>query len=206
MANHPPHYGPTANTTLGNVNLSGTISHSNLWTSNAYSASPTPAYMRVGSGSSSMEMNIPADEQHGGKCFHLAPMPTGALQLVHQVIWEIFVTPPSSGLENIARSTESFANLPLWETPCGFFLSALFSVDTGATRWMTLPLSTVVVGGMRPEVQYAQAPVTLPKPLHVPTGSQLGFRIDMKNGFCCPVPLTLRCTMNFELGNQIEFR
>lgn len=172
---------------------------------NAYSASPTLSYMRVGSGSASMDMKIPADEQHGGKCFHLKPSPAGALQLVNQVIWEIFVTPPSSGLEDIARSTESFSHRPLWETPCGFFLSALFSVDTGTTRWMTLPLSTVVVGGMRPEAQYAQAPVNLPKPLHVPAGAQLGFRIDMKNGFCCPVPLTLRCTMNFDLGNQIEF-
>jgi hypothetical protein len=149
-------------------------------------------------------MAIPADTQHRGTTFSLKPNQTNITQDVHSLTWEVFVTPPASDLEEVARMTESFADRPLWETPSGFFLSGVFSIETLSTRWMALPLSTVTVGGLRPAAQHILAQVTFSKPFHVPAGAHFVFRIEMKTAFCCPVPLTLRCTLNFDLSNPLE--
>ena len=95
--------------------------------------------------------------------------------------------------------TESFAERPLWETPSGFFLSSVFSIETTSTRWMALPLSTVAVGGLRSAAQHILAPVSFNNPYNVPAGTTIVYCIEMKTAFCCPVPLTLRCTVNFDL-------
>ena len=153
MANFPASgpFGPyVSTTTLGNVSLSG----SSPWTSTPYR--PTaPAYARVGCGTTSMEMSIQADKQHRGQHFVLLANPPSVPQMVNEITWEIFVTPPATDLEDVARTAESFSDRPLWETPAGFFLSAMFSVDFGATtRWLYMPLATVAVGGLRTTAQH----------------------------------------------------
>ena len=195
---------------MSNTNtFSGLVSPSGVtaaWTAvpPLHSGSHATSRMRVQSGSTYMETQIAADTQHRGKTFILTPSPPNIPQHVRSLTWEVFVTPPASDLEEVARLTESFADRPLWETPSGFFLSGVFSIETGTTRWMSLPLSTVAVGGLRSAAQHLLAPVTFREPLHLPMGTLVAFRIEMKTSFCCPVPLTLRCSYNFDLVNPIE--
>ena len=206
MANHPPHCGPSVNTPLGNVSLSGAITHSSVWSSNVYQPShTTPQRVRAGCNSDYIEVKLSCDGQQKGSQYVMSPLQASMAIHIRELVWEVFVTPPETDLEDLVRDEADLRNRPLWETPSGLFLAGVFSFGTPTHRWFSSPLSSMSRGPLQPEAQHVMGVFEMHKPFLVPQGAVYDLRIDVKHNWRPAVPVTLRCTINSDLSNQIEF-
>jgi hypothetical protein len=206
MANHPPQCGPSVNTPLGNVSLTGTFAPSSVWSNNVYSASThSTQRVRAACHSDFIEVKLSCDGQQKGSQYVLAPRQAPMAIHIRELVWEVFVTPPETDLEDLVRDEADLRNRPMWETPAGLFLAGVFSFSTPTHRWFSSPLSSMCRGPLQPEAQHVMGVFEMHKPFLVPQSAVYELRIDVRHNWRPAVPVTLRCTINSDLANQIEF-
>ena len=183
----------------------GPLSTSSLLHGSIGASRPHSSYLRAGSTSEFIELRIACSGQQKGSAYHLSPKNPSMSLHIHDIVWEVFVTPPENDIDDLTREDGDLKNRPLWETPAGLFLAGVFSVDTPNTRWFSSPLSSMCAGPLNGEAQHVIGMLNLRKPLLVPSGAAMGFRIDVKHNWRPAVPVTLRCTFHSDLSNQVEF-
>jgi hypothetical protein len=195
----------SVNTPLGNVSLTGSSTYSWLGgsTRNAYVPN---AYASMECGAEAMKIAINTEGSKKGTCYVLTPSPLSHTLAVQSVVWEVFVTPPENDLEALAREPDDFASRPLWETPSGLFLAGVFGIEAVSNRWLNVPLATLVGGTLRPEAQHVIGTYRFSRPFVVPPGSQVKYRIDVRDNWRPSGPLTLRCTVNYDLPHALALR
>jgi hypothetical protein len=195
----------SVNTMVGSVSLSGSSNYSWLsgTTRNAYVPN---VYASMECGAEAMKIDINTEGPKKGTCYVLTPSASPHTLAVHSVVWEVFVTPPENDLEELSREPEDFASRPLWETPSGLFLAGMFGIETLSSRWLNVPLATLVGVTLRPEAQHVIGTYRFSRPFMVPPCSHIKYRIDVRDNWRPSGPLTLRCTVNYDLPHALELR
>lgn len=191
-------------------------SPSSVWTKNAYSASvSTPATSPAAWWGA---MKYDADYQFRGTSLVFVPGTTAGSpnsdganmmapsQYGHAILssvdWEVFVTPPSSDIDDLTRTApQDLQNRALWETPAGFFLSGVWSIELGQTRFGHSPLAVGLQSGapLHPGAQYLRSRYMFPSPLSAPPGTRMQLDVHFDKAWRPSVPVTIRCTINFHL-------